>query len=728
MNLKSLILPIISIIIVNYHALSADIKPDMKFINEATSIVWGHNANQFDAKTIMTDSIYHDSSAIYIAVMDYINAKRVEATPFGIYKGANREYFGETTVDYYTRYMVKLIDSNAIEEFSTHTFRAKTETKAAFGYLLFSSIDAFGARIHKPDGSVIDVDCSTALPETAGKKDKVSKFKIAIPGLEPGDVLEYFQFVRTYYLGDQQVGINFEIFKQYPIASYNFSGTFDKILTTEINTFNGLEPETFKVKYGTERDTIITEFNNIEQFDEPKFSNKYRQIPYFRFKIADNHSRVFGHSKTSRRPGIYTNLTPPVIMAEIAEKYSLRPLPANDPTKTWGLVKTYMKNNPEASWQEIADAAWIATRYVALVSKESYNDWDLISLFKDVIDKAKLPEEARLAVTTSRYAIPINEIAGAQQATPIVIMGDRIYLQDDNLIYCPGELPGKYQGEKAMSFTGSRANIFNDFKLRLDTLPSSQHKDNSESLNIIAQINPDEDHLIDFEYTSTTTGTMKASGSAFLNSKDIIEMSEEYLGVKAKNRSKRKFDLVALDDSRRKALEAMPEIDFSSQDITVDSVSILSPGLLPEYKTFEYRITGNIDGLITNVGDEILIKIGNLVGAAGYSSINRNKPRDLDIYTPSPYNQRYTLTFKVPDEYILDTESLNNLQVNKANLCGSYFVQTTYDQEKNEIKVIANRRNNRTIYPYTMWNEFLDLRDAVSEFGDATLILIPKPQ
>ncbi|MDE7472765.1 MAG: DUF3857 domain-containing protein [Muribaculaceae bacterium] len=722
--LKKHLTSLLTIITTIASASAADQKPDMKFITETAKIVWNSANEHFNPKADLTDSIFDGNSVVCIASERVYNTKRGEAPPFGVYKGVNREYLGETTIDTYYHKMVKLNDAKAVEDFSEISFGAKKTDKLKIGIVMFESQQAAGARIYKPDGSMIEVDMSAALPKTGGKKDKAYEFKLAIPGLEPGDVLDIFKYTRLYWLGDQEIHNSFDVFEDYPTAYYKFTGIFDKILTNEVSTFNGLTSDIFTKSYGSERDTISLEIFNLEGFETPKFSNKRRQIPYFNIKTADNYSRVFGHAKSSRRPGLYFDLTTPVLMAEVAEHLAGRTIDAADTGKAWGLVKNYRKANPEASWENIADAAWLATQYTALESKEMYGQWELVSLFKDVIDKAKLPVPAKLAVTSSRYDVPVRFISSYRDATPLVIIGDRTYLHDQNLVYRPGELPGIYQGELAITFEGTREKIFESLNLKLDTLPDSRTRNNTEIINILASINPDNEDQLNFKYTSTTTGARKSPGSAFLNSSDIIELTEDYLGIKENKRSKRKFDFMAIDDNRRKALEAMAQIDLDlEENLTVDSASITSPGFLPDNDTFEYYITGSIDGLITNAGNDILINIGNLVGATNYTKIDRTKPRELDIYTSNPYNLRYRLTIDVPDGYTVDPASLEQLQVNKATRCGSYFVQATYNKDNKTLTIETNHRNNRRIYPASMWNEFLDLRDAAIDFSNASVVL-----
>lgn len=700
-------------------------KPNMKFVNEAASIVWNDLDANFNPKAELTDSMFINNSATYIAVHKSIDAKRRNATPSGPYSRANREYFGETTIDYFTHYMVKLNDHNAIDEFSYYKFDAKVEQKIS-SIIIYSAEEAFGARIHKPDGKVVDVDVSEALPETDGKNDKATTFRIAIPGLEVGDVLEYFMFTRYYMFGDQSIGADVDLFLGAPTSYYKFTGVFDKILTIEFNTFNSLTPDLFYQTRGADRDSVTIQLNNIEHFDTPKFCNKKRQVPYFRVRVADNYSKIFGVPKSARRPGLYFNLTTPIIMAEVAEQFATRSILPEDIKKAWNLVKEYRKNNPDATWQDIADTAWLATLYISLLSNENYNEWDVCAIFKDIIDKAKLEYPARLSVTTSHNQIPILNIASYRQATPLVLVGNRPYLHDYNLVYRPGELPGIYHGEVAITLDGPRDQEFNYRAIGIDTLAESRHRDNTETIDINVSFDPNNNERLNFDYTNVAKGASKNLGSAFLNSNDIIKLTEEYLNVKENKRSKQKFDIIAIDDSRRKALEAVIEVNLNLQNLNIDSVSILSPGFLPTNPTFEYRIIGNIDGLITYAGDDILLKVGNLVGASAFSKLDRTKPRDIEIYTPGPYNDRHNLKIKVPDGYTVNPQSLNQLQVNVANLCGSYYTQSSYDAENNIVTIITNYRNNRRVYPSNMWNEFVNINEAAVAFTDATIVFVKK--
>lgn len=698
--------------------------PDMKFIKEAANIVWGTPNPVFDPKAELTDSIFDDCSAAFIAIENVVEGRHKPATSVGNTRiSTETRYVGENVVDSYSRKMVKLYDAKAIESFSEFEFDEKIESQN-MGYLIYGRKEAFGARIYKPDGRVIDIDMSKALPVTEGKKNKVTGYKIAIPGLEPGDVLDYFLFLRTDMLGNQRTGKDVSVMMTYPIANYTFRGKFENTLNVEIYTFNDMGRELFQQSADGENNYLSFNLQNIERFDNPKYCNMARQIPYFRVSVADNRSQLFPTMKSARQGGLYVKVSPVVVMWEIAERFANITLPQGDANKAWGIVKDYMQSHPDAKWEEIADATWLACLHTSLESKENYDDWDITALFKDVADKCKFESPVKLAVSCPRTEVPIMDIGGYDQATPMVMIGKRAYYLNANTVYMPGEISGPYQGEQAYTFSGSRNRLFEnrDTNMELITLPDSKYNQNTETTDVFASIDLDNNDRVNFSYTNKATGALKDVGSSFLTRSDITEMAEDYLNIADKKRSKRKFDKLAIDDDRREALEKMPEFDLDLESCKVDSVAILNPGFLPGNAAFEYEIQGSTEGLVTRAGDDLLLKIGNLAGVAGYTKVDRDKPREIDIYAKMPYNHRYNLTIDVPEGYSFDPASLEQLQTNVVNLCGSFFTQATYDADSRKITIITNFRNNRRYYPLQVWDSFLDLRDAGVAFADTTLV------
>ena len=512
-----------------------DNKPDIKFQKEAEKLVWGKENPAFNPNEKLTDSIFQNVAAAYIAVECTTDALRKETVPLVSTAKIERRYFGETQVLTTTRKMVKILELEALEEFSSFEFQAPKNIKMASNIDVFSTQAAFGARIFKENGDIINVDISQALPVTEGKKDKVSAFRIPIPGLEVGDVLDFFRLSKITFLGNQGIDTDYHVFGKYPIKTYSYNGSFDNILTTSFNTFNGLTIEAFDKIQNSDRTIVSLTINDIESLEDQQWSNLKRQFPFIHLRIEDNYSKIFPVKYHKRRTGFLPNLVSQVVMTEIAERFQKNQLPDNAVSQTMNLINKYRKNNQELSESELCDVAWIASRYHASESKESFDNWDVVCLFKDVADKLKLSIPVQLAVSTKHTDVWIREVAEINQVTPMVIIGDRVYIHGAERSLKPGELPEEFAGEEAFTFTGKRSSVYDEQLLNVITLPESRPNDNSEHLTINLKLS-ENNNSFDFNYTNVLKGSSKALANVLVNSKDFINQCEDFLEVRANKR------------------------------------------------------------------------------------------------------------------------------------------------------------------------------------------------
>ena len=99
-----------------------------------------------------------------------------------------------------------------------------------------------GSRIYKPDGSLVDVDVTQAYPISDGKNadsGKESKYKLAIPSLDVGDVIEYFYYNEEWSDIFTLKPLSMEVSMGYPVLKYKIDGRFAPNLTVEYRTLNG---------------------------------------------------------------------------------------------------------------------------------------------------------------------------------------------------------------------------------------------------------------------------------------------------------------------------------------------------------------------------------------------------------------------------------------------------------------------------------------------------------
>ena len=213
-------------------------KVDQKFYEKASKIVWAMELPQFDSKAQVPDSLYANESAVIIACYRSVDVKRVEHSNISKYTTTLNAYTNAIDCKKVMRVMVKLKDAAAVEKFSEFDIDAK-DKESIDSYNIMHTNSAFGARVYKADGQVNDVDCSEVFTVTEGKKDKAMKHKIAIPGLEPGDVLEYFYYDEIWLDELDLDPIQFPFFRDYPTINYTIRCSIDPQLTVEYRSYNG---------------------------------------------------------------------------------------------------------------------------------------------------------------------------------------------------------------------------------------------------------------------------------------------------------------------------------------------------------------------------------------------------------------------------------------------------------------------------------------------------------
>lgn len=705
---------------------AANVKPDTKFLKEVAAEVWGMTMPEFNAATPVPDSLAQGAGAVIIAEYNSLDARRIESSQLGNFVDVDRHYIGETTVNHINRCMVKILGQSAIDHFSTFSFRPKETVNAGNGIVINEYNQAFGARIHKPNGTIIDVDTSQPLTETEGKNEKAVKHKIAIPGLAPGDILEYFYYTRHYMFGNQGFSTTISFVAKYPVLSYRFDGAFDGTLTTEISTFNGIEANIFREMSNDTRNILTVHLRNIPRFDNPGWCNTSRQTPFVRLSIKDNLSRIFGTPESARRAGIYFNLPAPLIMAEVAEKFEKTQIARPDDAMASNIVKEYQKAHPQCSEGELADVAWLAANYVANVSKENFNDWSVVCLMKDILDKCKLTTEPKLAVTTAHSDIPVDKITSCSQASPLLIVGDRYYAS--NILgtqFTPGELPDKFHGETAYTFDGKRAKVFTNIQLSTLTLPDHPYRKNTSNFDVDVTIPDPDDTKLDFTYKLTAKGAGKSGCTVLMAPAEMVAETEDFLEMPDNKRSTRNLsDLTeAFDKLKKELYKSKAEDDLGLENASIDTVIVANYGYLPAANKLEYTVNGNVDELLSTTGNDLLIKIGAFTGANHANTDLFTTTRDIDICTPRSGQKRWTINLHIPEGYSVDPESLERMKVNITNSSGMLYAQGSYDSDLQIVKLSVMTINARRVHPATQWSDFLQLKKAARDFSDTMLLL-----
>ncbi|MDE6080979.1 MAG: DUF3857 domain-containing protein [Muribaculaceae bacterium] len=712
---------------------SADTKKlNQGFLKKAAKQVWNMDLPQFDPKKELTDTIYDGASAANIAVYYYFGADRHEMSTLRDGRIPPKEWrLGETECLFLQRRMVKILAEKGLEENSTFTFEP-SETERIDQIMVWDMNVAFGARIFKPDGKVIEVDMKQTLTDGDGKKGKDAvKHKLAIPGLEVGDVLDYFKYLEGYFLGNSGIAQKWLLMSDYPSASFVMEASLDPALTTIVSAFNGVEPPTrFTSKEGKE--CLSWRHTDLPSFKIPSFCEPERQVPVMNIDISDNISEIYHHPKSRRRPGVFFNPMAQTALPGIAEYYSGRKWEGSDMSKATAIMKSYREANPDASPLDIADASYLTTRYIAGLSKDPFTQWDKAAFMKDLLDKQNIDSVSYLGISNPRRNIDVSYIFQYNHCNPLITVGDRHYFFPQNLAVAPGELPPGYSGETMFKLHGKRKELYENFFFTMDKLPKETAAANTAVFDVRVDLEDAEEGVVNLSYNASRKGQFKSLAGAIVETPDFNEFCEEKLGIPGKVMKKKKidalkenrFDMAKLEDDQKKKLEQMYEADLGIESMEVDSMIILDFGFDAASPEFRYHLSGKVDDVVAPAGDDIILSIGKLASVVQLTDKERTeKKREISIFTPGASNRRVNLTVSVPEGYTVDSEAIQELaKQSSGGRAGLFMSQVNYDEDNKEIKITLLMRNPSAIYAPAHWDDFRKVREDAASFGEASIV------
>ena len=691
---------------------------DTKFFRKAAEKVWNTRPDLFDPYREIPDSLKEGVSAVIIGEYNYINA---DYKAFQDMRGVETRSESEC----FTRRMVKLLDSKAVEEFYKHEFGESSRLKARFRKSLAESDHAFGARIYKPDGTMSEVDLSKAFVLDEGKKGggkKGSSRIIDIPGLEPGDVLEYFSYQKSMMseldLPKQRVVLSSE----YPVLDIVVEGIFDPKLTVEFRGYNGV-PKLDTSINGSGDYTAWLRGSNIPVLTDKRYVNEVREIPFYDFYILNNTSPYRFYPKYSRGGGLYQDPLPGTIFRDISlsladANYDKSTLPG----KIRKVIKDYRKAHPDATNEELQDMAWAAANYINTADKDqTASDYWLAIMMCDILKKEKIAETAGVAFINPTTDVPTSEILNWRQPDFGILVDGRLYLGNSLESFLPGELPAVYQGQLCASYPGDRNKLWDITMPTIITTPVSKSGDNKITINSTVTIGEDNEAIVANDLTFT--GATKNISGDFITVGNWMEAMEEYLGIDPSKRYKKKeMDAVEYEKALKESADDLYSKIYVGDDAEISNVKILEFGLTPEQPDFKLSFDAKVPELTSVAGDELIVKIGNLAGDNHrIEGVERERMVDIDFTAATQEN--YDITLNIPEGYDVDEKSMEALAMHVQSAVGLFATGAKKSDDGRSVTVSVRSRIQRPQISIAGWPSVLELTDAKAGFADAILVL-----
>lgn len=181
----------------------------------------------------------------------------------------------------YHHYRLKLIDKNAVDNYAEMSYELSVPNLAVF----------VGYKIIKPSGNEVVVDLSRAITmERIEDNRKIAYNKIAIPGTEPGDILDYYiceeasEPVYSYlHFYDPVI---YSLPQAYPMMYYKVQFRADRKCYINLKSVNGAPDFKLLTDEKNDEQYYTIEGTELESADDQRWLYKYRDLPTIKFRAA----------------------------------------------------------------------------------------------------------------------------------------------------------------------------------------------------------------------------------------------------------------------------------------------------------------------------------------------------------------------------------------------------------------------------------------------------------
>ncbi|SHI54944.1 protein of unknown function [Mesonia phycicola] len=648
---------------------------------------------------------------------------------------------------------IKLLDKAAVEEFSEFNF--VKSFKVSKGFFDKGGNQVLGIKIIKPskEEKIISIE------EEAIKNDK-DEYKIAIPGLEVGDIIDYFAYKTEEFKSDVFLfDVNTEILSDYyPCKQYVFELKTTKDFFLNFGTYNGApEIEEVETKKRKERKYVFVA-HDIEKNDFPMWFYPQVELPFYKFQLTyglsvNNADNAYHNFLSKDIKEVKSTVTQEDVLNFFSYPNRYRKLKISKHLKKFS--KKYLKGKTLSKEEQVEETYYflrhfVLTQYIqpTIISKldvkNTLSPFDyyyqkvggrilvpstLNNQFKFCLDFAgflsanEIPFE--LLVAMPKFKGGVEELISIDEVELLLKINFEkpIYISYyDKFSTLTANSPFLENTEVyALPYDNKKKEISDIYKL---TIPESKANENS-SLESMSVSFEDNFSTINLDTENVYKGHLKSTQQEnLLYFFDYVEEDnkrfnnpnyfERILSNKKRTRHREKYDAF-LDKIKKKREDYMLDRLNNSYQFTIkdQNTEILDTGRKSDSSFLKYKCHFTVENdLIKKAGPNFIFEVGKLNG--DQITLDKNeRDRELNVYMNFPRSYASEIIVEIPQGYkVLGVEKL---AINKSNLYAE-FVSTSKIQG-NQLIITTKKTYKKSFIEKENWNQLLEVLDASLDFN-----------
>lgn len=646
-----------------------------------------------------------------------------QKTRFSFDKDANKLAVFEIT-----RRRIRLNDRDAVNNYSSVYFR------------IGSAYDGAGIKVIKSNGTVQDVSLRNAVyvednddvPSTftpyIGKastyldksKSRVIFFKIAVPDLDPGDIIDY----GTIFYDDNTVKkmsyiefdpIYFVCTREYPVLSQKFEIDTDN--NSFVNSKSTMGAPAFK-ETGNANAEYSWEDRNREKISDTKWINRMIEFPMLKFQIVFSRSENRSDLFIGDRGELKQTISPEELAVKMNYLYNRL-----DGSMYYSMAKAYLKQIGYADIREedFIQKTYYILRHMSFYRANGFSSELFASCLTQCLDLRKIPYE--LVVTSPLTLTKPGDIIFRTEPEWMVKVKDK-FIFNATIFSNPYDFKEEFLNTPAYIISLGKNPTATPI-----TLPSTKADENITTNTITASMDTATRNMkVVLQRAATGLARKKYNYQGLVYTTAFDDDHRSFGGeddVRASMKGavldsyEEKLRERKKEDKTRKLEMMKKELDDDYDNLTAyTEFTLNSDGRTWRKQELNFTNKFELGDMVKIAGDNLLVAVPGLIGDQLWISQDDRK-REVDAYMQYPESIRNIINFTIPAGYKI--VGIQNLNINIDNSVGTFAVQASVDGTT--LNILVKKHYKQTTVKKEDWPKLLEMLDAAYNFSQKKVLL-----
>jgi hypothetical protein len=641
----------------------------------------------------------------------------------------------------YTRSRIKLLDQAAVQDFSEMSFDASTsQIMDAFG--ASNKVNIFvGIKVIKPGGQEREITLKDAVAIEAKQGYNKEKYnKIAIPDLEPGDIIDYYRCVEKQTILDDFERVTYPLAGKYPVVEQKLDVRIMRKCYLNAKSLNGA-PELKRNAAAKNEDlyTLVDKDREKINADQQWFYT-YRSVPalnfhayyvpkksgwtdYFLGEQGEAHSTV-----TTKHLLGYVNM-----VSTLKDKYYPFSKALLNYTKTHHKKETDPEKIVREAYTHWRQRTFAANYEEDLLYNRQYqyglDNERFVLNFSRFLQKKKISHD--VLITTPRSLCDVKDLVLKSDVTYLIRVNTPkpFYIGQFGRYSQFSDVYPAYQGANAYAI--NMAKKTRERTIKPISIPATQSGDNLTNTSLQLSFAPEQPERLKVKRAVVATGQNRLQEMSTVvtpyeylydcrpEQYGIALYEKRSLGKKAKAEVDQKIAQRKEQDNKDRVSRLTEELEqtLGTKVASYDGFELQQTGLWYEQPGLKYQDEFTLEELLESNGPHLMLPIGKLIGSQ-VALKKEELTRKDDVYMTAARSFKHTITITVPPGYEL--KGLDKLNANVTNATGG-FVSTAV-LNNNQLTLTVHKYYAHNFEKAASWPDMVAFLEAAYQFSQQKVL------